>query len=171
MQWGNLATAVHLNGRGHLRRSRARAGRQRNDCSLARSSARQSWESQTRCGVGWGRLNKLICCSGQQAVWRWLGPSFLDGGVPLPSVVRPGPSAERGDHGRTGPERRASDNSSEPPRHLPRCPVWELLLPGQLNTVSVVFKTLPRRTASSCLSPHPPTPTVLSSCQRPLGRF
>lgn len=89
------------------------------------------WMLQREHYPPWAQL--ISCCGKPQAVRGWVGSSFLDSGVPLPPVVCPGPSAECVNCGGTGPKWRNPADSSEPPGHLPRCPVWEFVLPGQWN--------------------------------------
>lgn len=123
-------------------RSQAWDGSQKNYCLLVRNSAKKD-EASGRLDLQRGRLPVWTWCCGQpQAVWRRLRPSILDSGVPLPSDFRPGPSAECGDRRWAGPEWSDPTIASKPSGHLPWCPVWELLLSGQLNTIFGLKKKL-----------------------------
>lgn len=143
MWHGNLATAVCL-----CRYVKWRLERKRIECG----EGVEGRFMKERC-VGWkiqqpqSLVSKLVPawwfwlwiwlisgCAQPQAVWRWIGLSLLDSGIPLPPVFCPGPSTERVNRRGAGPERSKPTSSSEPPGHLPWCPVWELLLPGQSHS-------------------------------------
>lgn len=134
---GNLATAVC-----HSRRVKRRQRACREDeveCGLKNaldeviSQPTVALEQQCLASSPAGRRPCWpLALLNPQAVWRRIRPSLLDGGVPLPPIVRPGPSAECICGGGTGPEwSQPAFSSSQPSGHLQRRPVWELLLPGQ----------------------------------------
>ena len=76
-------------------------------------------------------LTQLMhCCGKLQAVRRWVWPSLLDSGIPLPPVICTG-SSDKCCHRRR--KWRNSAVISQPSGHLLRYPVWEFLLSGQWN--------------------------------------